>query len=183
MRPERVSLQSVELFSVASDDRGSLQGLAVRRDRFGTVIISKERIMRNRALHFALVFAAMGVSRAAGAAVEASPTNAQRSAVVRYYADELTSESGAARLFSKLNEAARYVCDDPGLRADIGVLAAVSRCEQEAIADAVSALSSDSLTSQYNRHYRDQPLDGLPRPWHCGGRRAQQRVEAEEKES
>jgi len=119
--------------------------------------------MRNRALHFAMVFAAMGISRAAGAAAEVSPSTAQRSAIVRYYPDELTSESGAARLYSKLGEAARFVCDDPGLRADIKVLAEVSRCERDAIADAVSTLSSASLTSEYNRHYHDQPLNDTHR--------------------
>jgi UrcA family protein len=114
--------------------------------------------MRNRALHFALVFAAIGAARAAVAASEISPWTAQRSAVVHYYSDELTSETGAARLYSKLHEAARFVCDDQGQHVDVGVMAATSRCERQAIADAVSTLSSANLTSEYRRHYHDEPL-------------------------
>src|SRR5262249_19518602 len=105
-----------------------------------------------------VAFAAIGVSGVAGAAVETSPLMATRSAIVNYYPEELTTASGAARLYSKLGEAARFVCDDPGLRADVGVLAEVSRCEQQAIADAVSTLSSASLTSEYKRHYHEQPV-------------------------
>lgn len=115
--------------------------------------------MRNRALHFALVFAAIGVSRAANSAVEDSPSVAQRSAIVHYYPDELTSDSGAVRLYAKLGEAARFVCEDLGQHVDIGTLAAVSRCERQAIADAVSTLSSARLTSEYERHYHGQPLN------------------------
>jgi UrcA family protein len=151
-------LKSVELLNLASDDRGSLQGSAASHDRLATLTISKERIMRNRGSQLALLLVAAGVSGLAGATVQTSPSSEQKSAVVRYSPDDLTSDSGAAHLYSKLARAARFVCDDPGHGVDLEVLGAVSRCEQQAIADAVSTVSSASLTSEYNRHFPYQPL-------------------------
>ena len=114
--------------------------------------------MRNRGLQVALLLAAFGVSRAAGATAESSQSGVQKSTVVRYSAEDLNSDSGAAHLYSMLAHAARFVCDDTGTDKELWVLTEIRHCEQEAIANAVSTVSSASLTSEYNKHYRNQPL-------------------------
>lgn len=114
--------------------------------------------MRNRGLQVALLLAAFGVSRAAGATAENSQSSVQKSVVVRYSPDDLTSDGGAAHLYSMLARAARSVCDETGHYIDLMEWNDIKRCEQQAIANAVSTVSSASLTSEYNRHYRNQPL-------------------------
>lgn len=114
--------------------------------------------MRNRGSQLALLLVTTGISGLAAATSETSPSTQQESVVVRYSPDDLTSDSGAAHLYSKLARAARFVCDDSGHSVDLEVLSAVSHCEQQAIADAVSTVSSANLTSEYNRHFRYQPL-------------------------
>jgi UrcA family protein len=114
--------------------------------------------MRNRGFEIGLFFAAVGATGAAGATAATSSSTAQKSVVVHYSQDDLASNSGAAHLYSMLDRAARYVCDDTGHYIDLMVQADVGRCVQTAIANAVSTVSSASLTSVYNRHFRNQPL-------------------------
>jgi len=114
--------------------------------------------MRNRGFELALFFAAAGVCAAASATETASPQFRQKSVVVRYTDDDLASDNGATHLYSMLYKAARYVCDDSRVYIDLQERSEISRCEQTAIANAVSTVSSASLTSVYNRHYRNQPL-------------------------
>jgi len=114
--------------------------------------------MRNPSLQLALVFAAAGVCGAANASEATSPQYRQKSVVVRYTDDDLVSDNGATHLYSMLDKAARYVCDDTSVNLDLRERSEVSRCEQAAIANAVATVSSASLTNVYNRHYRYQPL-------------------------
>jgi UrcA family protein len=115
--------------------------------------------MRNRGSQLALLFVAAGVSGAAGATVAASPQVVQKSVVVRYSDDDAASDNGATHLYAMLDGAAHYVCEDSGqTNMDLVRRSEIDRCEQTAIANAVSLVSSASLTSVYNRHYRDQPL-------------------------
>jgi len=114
--------------------------------------------MRNRGLQLALFFVVGGFAGAAGASTAASRDDTQRSVVVRYSENDLDSDNGATHLYSMLDKAARFVCDDTAQTISLMERRDISRCEQEAIASAVSELSSANLTTVYNRHYHNSPL-------------------------
>lgn len=114
--------------------------------------------MSNRGSQFALFCVVAGLAGGAAASTEASRDSAQKSVVVRYSESDLDSQNGATHLYSVLDRAARFVCDDSIEIVSLIERRDISRCEQEAIANAVSELSSASLTSVYNRHFHDSPL-------------------------
>jgi UrcA family protein len=153
----RVSLKSAPGRSLASADRGSLHGRAAAAS-LDTITISKERIMRNRGLQLALFVAAVAAGGTAGATAESSPQSSPKSIVVRYSESDLASDNGAAHLYSMLDRAARFVCDDSAHPVSLVEWRDIRRCEQAAIATAVSELSSANLTTVYNRHFRNSPL-------------------------
>jgi len=114
--------------------------------------------MCNRGLQLALFCVVGGAAGAAGASTAASRDDTQRSVVVRYSDSDLGSDNGAAHLYALLDRAARVVCDDSEQTVSLIERRDISRCEQEAIANAVSELSSANLTTVYNRHYHNSPL-------------------------
>jgi len=114
--------------------------------------------MRNRALQVAAFVTAAAMARAVGA-TSAVPANAeQKSVVVRYQRADLDSGPGAEGLYQSLSRAARSACGDDGFTKEIDVRLQLKQCEQAAIADAVSGVSSANLTTAYNRHFPYQPL-------------------------
>jgi len=114
--------------------------------------------MRNRGLQLASFFIVAGVAGVAGASSATSGGSAQKSVVVRYSETDLDSDNGASHLYAMLDRAARFVCDDSLEIVSLIQHREIRLCEQEAIANAVSALSSASLTSAYNRHFHNSPL-------------------------
>jgi UrcA family protein len=114
--------------------------------------------MSNRGSQLALFCVVAGFAGGAAASTETPRDSAQKSVVVRYSESDLDSDNGATHLYSVLNRAARFVCDDSIEVVSLIERRDISRCEQEAIANAVSELSSASLTSVYNRHFHNSPL-------------------------
>jgi len=114
--------------------------------------------MCNRGLQLALLSVVVGVAGAAGASTAVSRDDTQRSVAVRYSESDLGSDHGAAHLYAMLDSAARVVCDDSAQTVSLVERREISRCEQEAIANAVAELSSANLTTVYNRHYHNSPL-------------------------
>jgi hypothetical protein len=53
---------------------------------------------------------------------------------------------------------ARFACGDAGFTIELTVRKELEQCEQTAIANAVSGVSSANLTTAYNRHFPNQPL-------------------------
>jgi UrcA family protein len=114
--------------------------------------------MRNRALQAAAFVTAAAMSGAVGA-TSAVPANAeQKSVVVHYQREDLGSSAGAEQLYEALSRAARSACGDDGYTRELDVRMQLKQCEQEAIANAVSGVSSANLTTEYNRHFPYQPL-------------------------
>jgi len=115
--------------------------------------------MSNRALQIAAFVTAAAMSGAAGATT-AVPTNTeQKSVVVHYQPADLDSTAGAQQLYQTLSHAARSVCDDEaGAIIQLAERVDIMRCERVAIANAVSGVSSANLTTEYNRHFPNQPL-------------------------
>ena len=114
--------------------------------------------MRNRAVQVAAFVTAAAMSGAAGA-TSAVPANAeQKSVVVPYQPDDLESGAGAEQLYRTLSRAARSACGDDGYTKELDVRMQIKQCEQVAIANAVSGVSSANLTTEYNRHFPFQPL-------------------------
>jgi UrcA family protein len=63
----------------------------------------------------------------------------------------LRSESGVQRLYARLENAARVVCDD-GASREIAQIVAARRCMQATLRDAVESVHLDSLSEAYMRH-------------------------------
>src|SRR5215468_4280351 len=107
--------------------------------------------MSNRALQLAAFMAAAAASGAVGATSLVPANTEQRSVVVHYQPAELDSTAGAEELYQTLSRAARSACDDEvGAIIQLTERMQIRHCEQAAIADAVSTVSSANLTTQYN---------------------------------
>jgi UrcA family protein len=119
----------------------------------------KERIMSNRALQLAAFVAVAATSGAVGATSSVPANTEQKAVVVHYQPADLDSSAGAEELYQSLSRAARSACDDEaGAIIQLSERMDIRRCEQAAIADAVSTVSSANLTTEYNRHFPNQPL-------------------------
>jgi UrcA family protein len=114
--------------------------------------------MRNRALQAATFVTAAAISGAAGATSAVPANTEQKTVVVHYQPEELDSSAGAEQLYQTLSRAARSACGDEGFTKEIDVRMQIKECEQAAIANAVSGVSSANLTTEYNRHFPYQPL-------------------------
>jgi UrcA family protein len=114
--------------------------------------------MRNRAVQVVAFVTAAATSGAVGA-TSAVPANAeQKSVVVHYQRADLDTSAGAEQLYQTLSRAARSACGDEGFTREIDVRVQLKECEHEAIVNAVSGVSSANLTTEYNRHFPNQPL-------------------------
>jgi UrcA family protein len=114
--------------------------------------------MSNRALQVA-AFVATAAMSGAVAATSAVPTNTeQKRVVVHYQPRDLGSNVGAEEFYQTLFRVARFACDDDGYAIELTVRAQLKQCEQAAIANAVSGVSSANLTATYNRHFPNEPL-------------------------
>ena len=122
--------------------------------------------MYHRARQLAVLLAA-GATSAAGATTILPATTEQKSVVVRYDASELVSEAGAERMYTKLDRAARSVCNDDEIYDPIYLRerSKIRACEQMAIANAVEDVRSANLTSEYNRHFPRDPLAETEHHW------------------
>ena len=114
--------------------------------------------MRNRALQVAAFVTAAAMSGAVGATSAAPANTEQKRVVVQYQPGELDSTAGAEELYQTLSRVARFACGDSGYTIEVTVRAELEQCEQAAIANAVSSVSSANLTTAYNRHFPNQPL-------------------------
>jgi UrcA family protein len=114
--------------------------------------------MRNRALQVATIVTAAAMSGAAGATSEVPANTEQKSVVVQYQPAALDSPAGAEQLYQTLSRVARYACGDSGYTIELELRVEMKHCEQAAIANAVSTVSSANLTTSYNRHFPNQPL-------------------------
>ena len=113
--------------------------------------------MSNRAVHVGAFVAATAIAGAAGATTAVPANTQQNSAVVQYKPADLESSAGAEDLYQTLSRVARFVCGDSGYTIELTVRMALKQCEQEAIANAVSGVSSANLTTAYNHHFPNQP--------------------------
>ena len=114
--------------------------------------------MSNRALQVAAFVAATAIAGAVGATSVVPANTEQNSVVVHYKTADLDSSAGAEELYQTLSRVARFVCGDTGYTIELAVRMALKQCEQDAIANAVSGVSSANLTTAYNRHFPNQPL-------------------------
>jgi UrcA family protein len=114
--------------------------------------------MSNRALQVTAFVVAAAMASVAGATSAVPANTDQKSAVVQYQPANLDSSAGAEELYRSLTRAARFVCADSGYTIELTVRLAQKQCEQAAIANAVSGVSSANLTTEYNRHFPNQPL-------------------------
>jgi UrcA family protein len=94
-------------------------------------------------------------------ATSTAADEAVRQVVVRYDDLNLTSTRGASTLYSRINAAAREVCDASDLLSrELGTRAAVDACVQKAISGAVTDVGRSELFAIYNAK-NPRPL-GLP---------------------
>jgi UrcA family protein len=114
--------------------------------------------MSNRGLQVAAFVTAAAISGAVDATSEVPANTEQHSVIVRYQPAELDSSAGAEQLYETLYRVARFACGDAGFTLELAVRAALEQCEQAALANAVSGVSSANLTTAYNRHFPNQPL-------------------------
>ncbi|HUL82280.1 MAG TPA: UrcA family protein [Gammaproteobacteria bacterium] len=114
--------------------------------------------MGNQGLRTTLFLAAVTASGGAWAttATSADPfAGVPKGTVVQYRESDLATSDGAKHLYLRLAEAASYVCDDTG---EYELRQSFATCERTAIADAVSVLGGANLTTEFNRHFPNQPL-------------------------
>ncbi len=100
----------------------------------------------------------VGTAAPAFGAVQAQTDTLDQAAtpseVVRYGDLDLATAGGADLLYSRLNRAARNVCDEDSLEPVSAALWWLTKsCEQSAIAHAVAQVNSAKLTAVYDRHY------------------------------
>jgi UrcA family protein len=115
--------------------------------------------MSNRALQVAACVTAAAMSGAVGASSQVPANSEQKSVVVHYQPADLESSVGAEQFYQTLSHAARSVCDDAaGAIIQLKGRVEIWHCEQAAIANAVAGVSSANLTTEYNRHFPNQPL-------------------------
>ena len=114
--------------------------------------------MSNRALQLAAFVTAAAVSSAVDATSEFPEDTVQHSVVVHYQPSELDSSAGAEQLYKTLYRVSLYLCADDGYTKGLDVRVQLKQCEQAAIANAVSGVSSAQLTAAYYRHFPNQPL-------------------------
>jgi len=114
--------------------------------------------MSNRALQVAAFVTAAAMSGAVGATSAVPANTEQKGVVVNYQPADLDSTAGAEELYQTLYRVARFACGDAGYTIEITVRKEFEECEQTAIANAVSSVSSANLTTAYNRHFPNQPL-------------------------
>ena len=123
--------------------------------------------MRVSTITFALAAAAsvVGVGSSAYATTSASRHGVVRTyeQVVRFGDLDLGSQHGAGQLYSRLLNAARYVCgesDDPFYFYERH---AVRHCEQQSIENAVAEIDRPKVTAVYDEHFPHQPLTSSSR--------------------
>ena len=114
--------------------------------------------MSNRALQVATFVTAAAISGAVGATSAVPADTEQKSIVVHYQRGDLDSSTGAEEFYQTLSRVARLACGDVSYTRELTVRKELEQCEQEAIANAVSGVSSANLTTAYNRHFPYQPL-------------------------
>ena len=113
--------------------------------------------MSNRGLRVGLFLAAAGAVSGARAAVATPGFSATdpKNTIVRYHVDDLATSEGAKNLYEDLSRAARFVCGETG---EFDLARSFEACERTAIAKAVSEVSSANLTTEFNRHFPNEPL-------------------------
>jgi len=114
--------------------------------------------MSNRAIQVGAFVTAAAISGAVGATSAAPANTEQKSVVVHYQPGDLDSSAGAEELYQTLSRVARFACSDAGYTIEVAVRTEIEHCEQVAIANAISTVSSAYLTTAYNRHFPNQPL-------------------------
>jgi UrcA family protein len=102
--------------------------------------------------------AAAAMSGAVSATSEVPADTEQKSVVVHYQPADLDSSGGAEQLYQTLYRVARFACGDSGYTIEVAERTDIEHCEQAAIANAVSTVSSANLTTAYNHHFPNQPL-------------------------
>ncbi len=70
---------------------------------------------------------------------------------VRYDDLNITNEAGAQKLYSRIRSAAKTVCGSRLVTRPVTANSAARKCEEEAIADAVSKVNSRVLTALHNQ--------------------------------
>jgi UrcA family protein len=96
---------------------------------------------------------AAAVVLAAPSALAANNDNVFK-ATVRYGDIDLSSGQGAAHLYSRLQDAVRFVCGDTaGNPIHIEDWQIFHACEQEALERAVEQIDRPALTAEYDRHF------------------------------
>jgi UrcA family protein len=102
--------------------------------------------------------AAVGVAGTARATTASSPDAIDANSMsvsVRYHETQLATSRGAHALYSRIDRAAREVCDDTG---EFALRATFAGCERSAIADAVAQVDNTRLTAVYNEHFPNRSL-------------------------
>jgi UrcA family protein len=103
------------------------------------------------------IFAALALG---GSAMSIAADNDVPQAVVKFGDLDLSSLQGAARLYSRIDEAARKVCKpfDVNVR-DIGSRTRLDACVHKAIADAVTTVAQPQLLAIYNaKNHQSRPI-------------------------
>ena len=100
----------------------------------------------NHATRFAMLGVLLGGLNA-GAVAIAAADEVPRS-VVRYADLDLSHGAGAALLYARIRTAAASVCGVGDAR-QLGYIALVQRCQQQAISQAVADVDAPALTSYY----------------------------------
>ena len=104
------------------------------------------------------IFAALALG---GSAMSIAADNSNvRQAVVKFGDLDLSSPQGAARLYSRIDAAAREVCKplDFNVR-DLGTRTQLDACVHKAIADAVTKVAQPQLLAIYNaKNHQPRPI-------------------------
>jgi UrcA family protein len=78
--------------------------------------------------------------------------------IVRFGDLDLGSQHGADKLYSRLLNAARYVCGDSDDPVYFYERHTVRQCEQASIESAVAQIGRPKVTAVYDHHFPNQPL-------------------------
>jgi UrcA family protein len=119
--------------------------------------------MRALTITFALAAAAASVVGIEPSAYATTSTNQHGfvqtyEQVVRFGDLDLGSQHGADQLYSRLLNAARYVCGDTSDPVYFYERHAVRHCEQVSIENAVAEIGRPKVTAVYDEHFPHQPL-------------------------
>jgi len=102
---------------------------------------------------------ALGVGTLVSTSSQAATVDQETSSITVHYGDlNLSKSRDVNTLYIRLRDSAKDVCGDDEAIAELWKLDGISRCEQQAIANAVAKVDHPRLTALYDERYPQEAL-------------------------